>query len=111
MRAFAIYERGLCDCGFHMSLTEDRSNYFAIEERRCPVCASAAKYGRIQQDADDRAKKAQGENPPPGSPQPGDGRTTYLRRMSPVEVAEKRARRAATTTTTTRVEVNRGNSS
>lgn len=93
MRGLVAFEAGVCKCGFHSSLTSDKSNYFTFEDRRCPVCAAADRQGRIQNAADDAAKKAAGENPPPGSPLPGDGRLTYIRRMSEAEVAERRARR------------------
>lgn len=93
MRALSAYEAGICKCGFHSSLTEDKSNFFTFQEHRCPVCAASDRKGRMQDAADEQSKKAAGENPPPGTPQPGDGRTTYLRRMSPDEVAPARARR------------------
>lgn len=94
MRALVAYERGLCSCGFHSSLTEDPSNAFAIEEDRCPVCARAAQYARVQADNDERAAKARGENAPANVPRPEDGRRTWLRRMTPDEVKKRRAVRA-----------------
>ena len=92
-RALVAYEAGICRCGFHSSITADRSNFFTFEDRRCSVCAQAEKYGRIQDSSDEAAVKAMGETPPPGIPRPTDGRQTFLRRMSPTEVAEARERR------------------
>lgn len=105
IRGLLAYERGVCECGFHGSLTQDRSNYFTFKERRCPVCAHVARYGRIQHAADQAAEKAAGENAPPGNPLPGDGRRTMVRRMSPDEVAQAKAKREA------KREARRGNSS
>lgn len=97
MRALTAYESGLCKCGFHSTLTNDRDNFFTFEDRRCPVCAASDRYARMQDASDEKAKKAAGENPPPGSPQPGDGRLTFLRRMSDAEVAQARAKRSLPT--------------
>lgn len=82
-----IYEHGVCECGFHESLTTDRSNHFTFDVRECPVCKGAAKFARIQQHADEQADKRLGDDPPPTAARAGDGRRTYLRQMSPLEVA------------------------
>lgn len=94
MRALGAYEDGLCQCGFHRSLTSDRNNFFQIEESLCLVCARSEQYARRQHDQDDQARKALGENAPPGTPLPGDGRLTYIRPMPADEVARQRAERA-----------------
>lgn len=95
------YEAELCACGFHSSLTDPENGHaFTFVERRCPVCAAAAKYGRIQDANDDAAAKAAGENAPPTADKPGDGRRTFMRRMTAAEVADRKARAASTTTKT-----------
>ena len=95
MLALGAYESGVCDCGVHESLTEDKSNVFTFEDRHCPVCRGVARYQRVQTDMDEKATKALGENPPPHSPRPSDGRRTFVRQMSPTEVEARRARRSS----------------
>ena len=85
--ALSIYERGVCECGFHESLATDRANNFTFETKTCPVCRGVAKMARLQFHADEQSDKAMGENPPPGLPRAADGRRTYVRMMSPLEVA------------------------
>ena len=87
MEALGIYERGLCACGFHESLTADRANHFTFEVKTCPVCQGAAKFGRIQEHADEKADKRLGDEPAPDAARSADGRRTFLRQMSPLEVA------------------------
>ncbi|GHJ59130.1 hypothetical protein NOK12_16480 [Nocardioides sp. OK12] len=84
------YEAGICACGFHQSLADDRENFFTFETRTCSVCKGQAQFSRQQHDADQRATP---EDASPASPRPGDGRHTYTRRMSPSEVEERRSRR------------------
>ena len=40
--ALATYEAGLCECGWHKDLTDDRSNHFTFDDRTCPVCKGTA---------------------------------------------------------------------
>jgi hypothetical protein len=93
MLAYGQYEAGLCDCGYHESLATDPSNHFTFEEKVCPVCRGSARYGRIQQAADEAATKARGEHAPPAMPHPADGRRTFARKLGDHEVAELRAGR------------------
>lgn len=87
MEALSIYERGVCSCGFHESLTNDKANAFTFEVKTCPVCRGAAKFDRIQQHSDEQSDKTLGDNPPPGLSRSADGRRTFIRQMSPLEVA------------------------
>ena len=90
--ALAVYEGAICACGFHESLTSDKSNYFQPEFRSCPVCAAADQWSRVQAKADAEAAKARGENAPPLTPHPEDGRRLFVKRLSPTEVEARRAR-------------------
>lgn len=90
MLALAQYKAELCDCGNHISLTDDPSNVFQPTERVCAVCAGADRYTRVQQEADE---KAIGEKPSAHTPRPSDGRRTYMRLLPPDEVAAARAKR------------------
>lgn len=93
MLALGQYEASVCDCGFHSSLTNDPANHFTFEERVCPVCRGSARYGRIQRAADELAMKQIGENAPPATPHPTDGRKTFARQLGAHELAELRAGR------------------
>ena len=93
MEALAAYEGGLCRCGFHESLTGDEANGFEPGHRVCPVCAGSDQYQRMLADADERAAKRMGENPPPRTPRPADGRHQFVRMLSAVEFEERRASR------------------
>jgi hypothetical protein len=89
MLALGYYEAGVCECGFHESLTGDKANHFTFDTKTCPVCRGSAKMARIQADADERSDKSLGEHPAPGLSRAGDGRRMFVRRMSPLEVAAK----------------------
>lgn len=94
MEALSAYERELCECGFHKSLSRDRANHFTFEDDKCPVCAGAAQYARIQGDRDEKARKARGEKRPAGMPDPADGRRTHIRLMGGDEIKQsERGRR------------------
>lgn len=90
--ALAQYENGLHVCGFHWSLLEDPTNVFMPEHRVCPVCRGSERYERIQGKADEAAMKHAEDNP--GAPRPTDGRSLYMRILSPHEAEEIRARRS-----------------
>lgn len=75
----AEFERGLCSCGWHESLTEDERNQFAIEEKVCPVCAAGDRYARIRSEQDDRWRKTLGDEPPANRKDPADGRSAFTR--------------------------------
>lgn len=92
-RALRAYEDGICDCGFHQSLGEDKANHFTFEERICPFCRGNARYERIQKARDEEYEAALGESPPPGVVRLPDGRKTATRLMSPDEVEQRRQRR------------------
>lgn len=92
MRALYAYEAGLCECGWHESLTQDRTNHFTFEDKVCNVCAGSAQYARTLADRDQKHSKAMGENAPAGARRPGDGRRTMLRLMSPDEVEARKAK-------------------
>lgn len=89
--ALAEYEAGVCECGYHESLTGDRDNFFTFETKTCPVCKGSEQHRRMQEEAD---KRATVEGMPPSAPRPGDGRRTFVRRLSPTEVEERRSRRS-----------------
>lgn len=93
MQALAEYDTGICDCGFHQSITDNPANLLKIEERVCNVCVAAARYSRLQDYADEQASKQMGEVPP-GAPAPGDGRKTYVVRDIAGEMARASRPRA-----------------
>lgn len=62
-------------------------NHFTFDERECPVCAGAARWGRVLAADDDKFVKGLGKNPPPDASRPSDGRRTYARMKSEAEVA------------------------
>lgn len=61
--------------------------------RVCPVCKGADMFLRKQHAEDEAAKKQQGTDPSPLTPQPGDGRKTYLRSATPQEIAAAKKQR------------------
>lgn len=87
--ALERYRGQLCEYGHHPDLSEDESLFWTFENGRCSLCAASAKYGRIMADVDDRAVKMLGEDPSPHLPRPGDGRSVFLRLMSPTEVTAR----------------------
>lgn len=89
MLALAEYEAGVCDCGFHFSIANDESNVFSFKVTRCPVCAGAAGYSRLQE-SDDRELDARlGPNPEPTTPRRADGRQVRIAMTPPgLSVAE-----------------------
>ncbi len=80
------YEAKVCECGFHESLTDDDSLYFTFPTRTCPVCKGAAQMARRLDAQDEKYIKTLGENPPPETPRPGDGRRVAIKLMTPDEV-------------------------
>lgn len=94
MLALAVYEAGVCECGFHEDITSDPSNLLTIDSRVCPVCKSVAVHQRKQQAADEKAEKALGQDPPPGAPRPDDGRHEFVRPLTPEEAERAQAHRA-----------------
>lgn len=90
--AYLAYQRGICDCGIHESLTTDKSNVFTFDKRMCPVCRGKAQYLRVLAD-EDKAVEERLKGAPAATPRPSDGRRLYLRQMGQLELAERRARR------------------
>lgn len=91
MLSLGRYENGVHECGFHTSIANDPTIHFTFEDDTCILCRGAAQYARIQEANDKQIRKSHGENPPPGTPDPADGRTTRARIMSPAEVEARRA--------------------
>ena len=81
IESLVTYERGICDCGFHESVAGDEGNHFRLEVRTCPVCASAARFDRMQAAADDTER---GKEPPADREDPADGRTVGMRHLGRV---------------------------
>lgn len=90
MLALAVYEAGVCTCGYHVSLTSDLDNTFTFEDRKCNVCAGIKRYGRLQSAQDEQADKELGPSPPPHAARAGDGRHTGVRMLTALEAAERR---------------------
>lgn len=88
MLGLALFEKGVHACGFHLDLTTDRENHFAIEESECLVCASLEKFDRIRGEADQKAMAQMGgDNAPAAAPRPSDGRITSVRPKASPAVA------------------------
>lgn len=85
MQGFVKFEEGLCSCGWHESLTNDKANHFTFEDRVCPVCAGVAQYGRVLAERDEVAEKRLGEKAPARAKRPGDGRRTFTKMLGPDE--------------------------
>jgi hypothetical protein len=86
-------EAGICDCGFHESLTSDLENHFTFDVKVCNVCKGWDQYRRVQAEDDERIVKALGEKPAGVTPRPMDGRKTVPRMKTAAEVEASRARR------------------
>lgn len=84
------YEAKVCECGFHESLTRDRSNHFTFDVDTCPVCRGVAQMGRRLEAEDTRFVKMLGDNPIPEAARPSDGRHVSTRMMHPDEVTKRR---------------------
>ena len=77
-------------CGWHESLTGDRSNVFTPEHDMCPVCAGMDRWERMQA-ADDRRWVEQHKDARPAEPRPTDGRgQTRMTLLSPEEAQRRR---------------------
>lgn len=94
-----VYDLDCCSgCGTHRSIADNLDeHHFMFEERVCPVCVEQAKYARIQAERDDEQTPKGTNGVPrwdsPRTQRPTDGRHTFLRRMSPEEVAERATER------------------
>lgn len=88
MLGLAIYEAGVCRCGWHTRLTTDPQVDFGLEYGEpCQVCAAFARNARSEQHADDQIRKKIGDNPL--APHPGDGRRV-LAQLKPPRVGQSR---------------------
>lgn len=86
LAGLAEFEDGQCrDCGWHESLTSDKSNRFTFEIKHCPVCAGAEQFHRVLHDKDQKRLKALGDNPPARRKDSADGRKVLSRLMAPDE--------------------------
>ena len=92
--ALDLYLDGICACGHHVSLTKDKTVGFEPTTRTCGVCGSGDVYGRTLQADDDAYEKQLGENAPPTTPRPSDGRHSFVRMLTPAEKADRERRRA-----------------
>lgn len=77
-------------CGWHESLTGDRSNVFAPENDVCPVCAGLERWDRMLA-AQDSEWMRKHEKARPSQPRPMDGRgPTRMSLLSPEEAQRRR---------------------
>lgn len=83
------YETGVGPCGWHKSLTSDKTNHFTFEDEYCAVCAAEERYRRIRAERDQQWRKRLGDDPPAAASQPSDGWSTHTRLMSPDEVSAR----------------------
>lgn len=82
MQGLVEYERGLCACGWHESLTDDENLHFTFEKKVCPVCAGHAQYDRVLLEGD---KKEIESDRPARLPRRTDGRRIFSRLVRPDE--------------------------
>jgi hypothetical protein len=87
MLALAEYESEICACGFHSTLTKNKSNHFGFELDTCEVCAGREQYARMQA-KDDAEEEKKLEKSPPETPRPADGRRVFMRMKPAGLVAE-----------------------
>lgn len=97
MLGLAVYENGVCACGFHESQIDPETLHVTFDEKVCPVCAGADAYGRYQAKRDQEFDKGIGPDASAKVARPADGRRTYIRQMSADEVAEATARQGRRT--------------
>lgn len=84
--ALARFDAEVCRCGFHPSLTDDPANDWKVETRQCPVCSGHAVQSRVDNEADSRVP----HDAPPTIPRPSDGRHTWMRLVTPDQVANQK---------------------
>lgn len=87
----ADVEAHSCDsCGWHESLTDDRSNVFTPENDVCPVCAGKERWDRMQA-ATDQSWNEKHKDAPASMPRPFDGRgRTRMTLLAPEEAERRR---------------------
>lgn len=77
-------------CGWHESLTGDKSNTFTPKNDVCPVCAGRTRWDRMQAH-DDQQWERKHEGAPAAQPRPSDGRLpTRMTLLSPDEADKRR---------------------
>lgn len=81
----ALYEAGVCECGYHQSLTSDPTNRFSVTADTCNVCAAIAVHARVQHEADQQVERAGGvdDKPDPRTRRPTDGQRISVRQAPP----------------------------
>jgi len=87
----ADVERDSCPgCGYHESITDDRSNVFSPDNDYCPVCAGRDRWDRML-DAQDRQWAERHKDARSSQPHPTDGRLpTRMKHLSPEEAEQRR---------------------
>lgn len=78
MLALAEYEAGVCACGFHKSIAQNKSHLFSFEQEHCHACAGWAQYGRLQAQ-DDHEEDERLKGAAPEDERPSDGRRVHMR--------------------------------
>lgn len=77
-------------CGWHESLTGDRSNVFTPENDHCPVCAGRDRWDRML-NAQDKSWHERHKDARAAEPRPDDGRgPTRMILLSPEEAERRR---------------------
>ena len=83
MLGFVEYEAGVCTgCGLHSSVAET-DPYFTLDDRASPVCAQIEPELRSRASREHDAEKEAAA----ATKRPSDGRSTYVRLLSPAEIA------------------------
>jgi hypothetical protein len=90
--ALAMYEREVCNCGWHPSIADDESNTFQPATRICPVCAGLATYGRVLADHDKKWSEANRDAAAMVA-RPSDGRHMTVRYLTPEQAAAEHEKR------------------
>lgn len=88
------YQREVCACGYHISVATDKSNFFAPETTKCPVCAGEAQFSRALRKQDETHAERH-KSDAPMAPRPEDGRRAFMRLLTPEQVEAEREKRAA----------------
>jgi len=91
MQALVDYERKVHPvCGLHDSIAKT-DPYITLEDDVCPACRAIEVQMRVRAEDEREADEEAGAS----EPHAGDGRTTFVRLLSPVEVAAMRSEGAA----------------
>lgn len=91
MQALVEYERGVhATCGLHDSIAKT-DPYIALEDDVCPLCRAIELELRVRANREHEADEKAG----PTNPHQGDGRSTYVRLVSPADSAVQKLRAGA----------------